>query len=283
MSFEHLRADIQALTRRERGWLAKLGTALLHPGLHCVALYRASRWFHLHRMTAVSLLVNYISSALTGAQISHRARIGKALVVYHPHGLVVGADAVLGDHCVLVHGVVIGQLYGDGDRPEIGERLYAAAGAKLLGRIRIGNNVKVGPNAVVTRSLADNVVVAGNPARTVGRRRRPHTAAGEPAHARAAAVRGTALLERLAALVKRSVDRATCGTVDAHTPLLGDGVGLDSLEVLRLINEIEEEFGLTIDEGAFKLEHLTDVSSLAVFVQQQLNHEEPPRDLRRAR
>jgi serine O-acetyltransferase len=280
--FEYLLTDIQALTRQECGWVAKLGIVLLHPGLHSVVLYRASRWCYLHRMPAVSLLINYLSSALTGAQISHRARIGKALVVYHPHGVVVGADTVLGSQCCLVHGVVIGQLQGGGDRPQIGERLYAAAGAKLLGRIRIGNNVNVGPNAVVTTSLPDNVVVAGNPARIVGRRGAPD-AAPQARQPRGTLGRETALLERLAALIRRSIDRASSNEVNAHTPLLGDGVGLDSLEVLRLLNEIEEEFGLTIDEGVLKLEHLTDVSSLATFVQEQVSHEQQPRDLRRAR
>lgn len=283
MMFEYLLADIQALTGQEYGFVAKLGIVLLHPGLHSVIFYRASRWFHLHGMSAVSLLVNYLSSALTGAQISHRARIGKALVVYHPHGVVVGADAVLGDHCRLVHGVVIGQMHGGGDRPQIGDRLEAGAGAKLLGRIRIGHNVKVGPNAVVTISLPDNVVVAGNPARIVGRRGTAAGAAGKPAPPRAPVSGDPALLERLAALVRRSIDRASSSEVGAHTPLLGDGVGLDSLDVLRLINEIEEEFGLTIDEGVLKLEHLSDVSSLAAFVKEQVSHERQPRDLRRAR
>lgn len=281
---EYLLTDINALTAQESGWVAKFGIMLLHPGLHSVVLYRASRWFHLHRMTAVSVLINYLSSALTGAQISHRARIGKALVVYHPHGVVVGADAALGDNCVLVHGVVIGQLHGGGDRPQIGDRLYAAAGAKLLGRIQIGSNVNVGPNAVVTSALPDNVVVAGNPARIVGRRGTPHRAtAAKRAPARASSARETALLERIVALIRRSIDGTSAREVDAHTPLLGGGVGLDSLEILRLINEIEEEFGLTIDEDVLKPEHLTDVSSLANFIKEHMSDEQRPRGLRRAR
>ena len=84
-------------------------------------------------------------------------------------------------------------------------------------------------------------------------------------------------------MVKRCVDRASSSEVHAHAPLLGDGVGLDSLDVLRLINEIEEEFGLTIDEEVLKLEHLADVSSLAAFVKEQMSHEQQPRDFRRAR
>jgi len=276
---EYLLSDVQALTGQEYGLLAKLGIVLLHPGLHSVVFYRVSRWFYLHGMSAVSLVVNYLSAALTGAQISHRARIGKGLVVYHPHGIVVGAEAVLGNHCRLVHGVVIGQMHGGGDRPQIGDRLYAATGAKLLGRIRVGSNVRVGPNAVVTKSMPDNVVVAGNPGRIVGRRGHPAAAAGKPAPG----FRDATLLERLAELIKRSVDRASTSEVHAHTPLLGDGVGLDSLDVLRLINEIEEEFGLTIDEEVLKLEHLADVSSLAAFVKEQMRHEQQPRDFRHAR
>jgi serine O-acetyltransferase len=282
MMLEYFLADVQALTDQEYGLLAKLAVVLLHPGLHSVVFYRVSRWFYLHGMSAVSLVINYLSSALTGAQISHRARIGKGLVVYHPHGIVVGAEAVLGDHCRLVHAVVIGQLHGGGDRPQIGDRLYAATGTKMLGRIRIGNNVRVGPNAVVTGSLPDDVVVAGNPARIVGRRGAAPVRAAEPTPARVPVSRDPVLLERLAGLIRRNLD-ASCSEVANDTSLLGDGAGLDSLDILRLINEIEEEFGLTIDESALRPEHLRDLSSLAAFVKEQISHEQQPRDLRRAR
>ena len=280
--FDYVRADVRALAQQEKGSFAKLAVVLLHPGLHSVLLYRLSRWLFLHRMGALSLLVNYVSSIVTGAQISHRAEIGKGLIVYHPRGIVVGGTAVLGDHCTLVHGNVVGQLYGGGDRPVIGERLYAATGAKLLGRIQIGSNVSVGPNAVVTVSLPDGVTVAGNPARIVRRREAAENSTPAAAAGRLEAG-NAALVARLAALIQRSIDKAAASALDEHTELLGGGIGLDSLEILRLVNEIEDEFGLTVDESALRPEHLRTVASLASFIEEQMSHGQQPRDLRRAR
>jgi serine O-acetyltransferase len=104
---------------------------------------------------------------LTGAQLSPRAIIGKGLVIYHPHGMVIGANTVIGDFCTLMQTNVIGQHRGGGDRPKIGDHFYAGAGAKILGKITIGNHVRVGANAVVLQSLPDNVTAVGIPAKIV--------------------------------------------------------------------------------------------------------------------
>jgi len=132
-----------------------------------VLLYRLSRWFQGHRVTPIAVVISYISSVLTGAQISARATIGKGFVIYHPHGTVIGATAVIGENCVLVHGNLIGQRYGGGDRPTIGDNFFAGSGAKILGAIQIGHNVRVGANSVVLSPLPDNATAAGIPATIV--------------------------------------------------------------------------------------------------------------------
>jgi serine O-acetyltransferase len=111
-----------------------------------------------------------LNSVLTGAQISCNAVIGKGLTIYHPQGIVVGGTAVIGDYCTLTHGNMIGQLHGGGDRPIIGDHFYAGTGAKILGKIAIGNNVRVGANSVVLQPLGDDVTAFGIPARVVGKR-----------------------------------------------------------------------------------------------------------------
>jgi serine O-acetyltransferase len=272
---DHIRADFQALTRKQTGFLAKLVTVMLHPGFHSVLLYRLSRWCYLHRMRAVSILINYLCSILTGAQISHAAEIGKGLVIYHPHGIVVGRTAVLGEYCVLVHGNVIGQRLGGGDRPLIGDRFYAATGAKILGRIHIGNDVRVGANSVVVDSLPDGVTVAGNPARIV----RMSEAAND------AMVRrppdDAAVLRRVMAAVARSVETLPAGTIGRDTVLLGEGVGVDSLEVLRIVSEIEAEFDVTLDESRLEPARMRTVGTLAAMIEELISHDQP-RDLRHA-
>jgi serine O-acetyltransferase len=250
---------------------------LVHPGFHSVLLYRTSRWCYLHRMRAVSILINYLCSMLTGAQISHAAEIGKGLVIYHPHGIVVGRTAVLGEYCVLVHGNVIGQRLGGGDRPLIGDRFYAATGAKILGRIHIGNDVRVGANAVVLDSLPDGVTVAGNPARIV----RIAEAANDAPVRQPPASEDAAVLSRVLAAVARSVETMAAARIGTDTVLLGEGVGVDSLEILRIVSEIEAEFDLTLDESRLAPARLRTVGTLAAMIEEMLSHDEP-RDLRHA-
>jgi serine O-acetyltransferase len=165
--FDFVRADIQRLAHQDGR------TRIFHPGLfvhlgfHAVFLYRLSRWFHLHHIRPAAVLISYINSILTGAQISPRATIGKGFVIYHPHGTVVGATAVIGKNCVLTHGNMVGQRYGGGDRPTIGNNFFASTGAKMLGAIQIGDNVRVAANSVVLSSLPDNATAAGIPATVV--------------------------------------------------------------------------------------------------------------------
>lgn len=270
--FDNIPTDIRELTRNKTDVLMKLVVILLHPGLHAVLLYRAARWFHLHHLRPLAVLTKYFSSVLTGAEISPRAAIGKGLVIYHPHGIVIGETAVIGAYCTLAHGNLIGGLHGGGDRPVIGDYFVAGTGAKILGRIRIGDKVRVGPNAVVTQSLPDGLIVAGNPARIIRNRGFPNSGsvarfAGQGAFPDSHA----AVLRRLVEVITNVAEVATpSDAIGGDTVLLGEGIGLDSLEMLHLISAVEEEFGLTIDEGDIKKWHLQTVGSLAAFVGERL-------------
>lgn len=263
--FDNIQTDIRELTRREQSVIAKLGVTLLNPGLHAVLLYRAARWLHVHHLGPLALLTGYFSAFLTGAQISARATIGKGLVIYHPYGVSIGATAVIGEYCTLTHANLVGQRLGSGDRPCIGDYFVASTGAKILGQIQIGNRVRVGPNAVVTRSLPDGVTVAGNPAKIV-RDRNPEPEARIESR--------SATRDSHAAVVRRLVELITNGSgvttlsseIGEDTVLLGEGVGLDSIEMLHVISAVEEEFDLTIDESDLETRHLRTVGSLAAFI-----------------
>ena len=163
--FENIRIDIARLISQEPNLLLKFAVIFFNLGLHAVLLYRLSRWFYLHHLGPLSIVVTYFNSIFTGAQISRVAVIGKGLVLYHPQGTVIGATTVIGNYCTLMQSNVIGQRRGGGDRPTIGDYFYAGAGAKVLGKITIGDHVRVGANAVVIRSLPDGVTAVGVPAR----------------------------------------------------------------------------------------------------------------------
>jgi serine O-acetyltransferase len=140
----------------------------LSPGVHAVLVYRFGRWA-LKRPRVARLFLDplYVVLALSvrvlwGIEISRRADIGPGLYIAHAGGIVIGPGVVIGAACNLSHDVTIGRS-GHGESygmPAIGEDVYIAPGAKLFGKIRVGNNVKIGANAVIHRDVPDNAVVA---------------------------------------------------------------------------------------------------------------------------
>lgn len=95
-------------------------------------------------------------------------KIGKGLYIGHWGGIVVHPDTIIGDNCNLSQGVTMGE--GGREKrgsPQIGNRVYIGPGAKIFGPVTLGNDVAVGANAVVTKSLEDTAVVGGVPARVI--------------------------------------------------------------------------------------------------------------------
>ena len=92
-------------------------------------------------------------------------------MIEHAGGIVISGDAVFGDDCVLRNGVTVG-LRNRMQRgsPRLGDRVDIGAGAKLLGPIRIGNDVAIGANAVVLSDVPDNCIAVGIPAQVKPRR-----------------------------------------------------------------------------------------------------------------
>jgi len=107
---------------------------------------------------------------ITGISIETAANIGKGLYIGHFCSIFVHGDAVLGEYCSLSHEVTIG-LGGKGEKlgvPSVGHHVYFAPGSKVFGKITIGNEVRIGANAVVITSLPDGATAVGVPARVVG-------------------------------------------------------------------------------------------------------------------
>ena len=119
--------------------------------------------------TIVYIILNKLAEIFCGIVIGATATIGRRLCIEHHGCIVIHGNSVIGDDCLIRHGVTIGNS-GSADpsgAPTIGDRVDFGAGAKVLGRIRIGNDVTIGANAVVVKDVPDFAVVGGVPARII--------------------------------------------------------------------------------------------------------------------
>ena len=144
---------------------------LLHfrflPGVFC----RLSRAAMVTGIPVVPGLLTYLSLILFGLEVSPQCEIGPGIVFAHPVGCVIGAWRI-GSRVTIYQGVGLGALRPDTGfhrelRCEIGDNVVLAAGCKVLGPYRIGDNATVGANSVVVSSVGPNQTVFGVPARVV--------------------------------------------------------------------------------------------------------------------
>jgi serine O-acetyltransferase len=176
---EYIKADIQryVIVGRHKSLMSKLKMFLLNDTIWYIIIFRLGSYFKKQCKIPIIKQLGYVTfyilhkiiSLITGIQIPLGTDIGKGLYLPH-HGLiVVHQKASLGEHCNIGQGVTIG-IAGRGEKkgvPKIGNYVYIAPGAKIIGKINIGNNVMIGANAVVTKDVPDNAVVAGVPAKII--------------------------------------------------------------------------------------------------------------------
>ncbi len=144
-----------------------LEIVFLYPGIHCIALYRLANRFWNIRLFFIAKFISYISRMITGIEIHPAAKIGKRFFIDHGHGVVVGETSEIGNDVHLYQGVTLGGTSLDkGKRhPTIGNSVIIGAGAKVLGPIKIGDNARIGANAVVTKNVKENTSVMCIPAK----------------------------------------------------------------------------------------------------------------------
>jgi len=171
-AFAALRADIRRTYDLLGGGRARrVVNCARSPGVQAVVVYRFGRWLRARPflirvfLEPFYLLGQFLVHALWGIEIPRSASIGPGLYIGHFGGITISPDAVIGARCSISPGITIG-MAGHGERlgvPVIGDNVYIAPGARVFGRIRIGDHVKIGANAVVYRDVPDNAVVALDP------------------------------------------------------------------------------------------------------------------------
>jgi serine acetyltransferase len=148
--------------------LSFLYVAKLLAGDNCVQatfLYRISHVLACRRLRSFADAVHAFSKFLTHVDISPWAEVGPGLYLYHGMGTVIGKGSRIGARALICQGVTTGE------GPIIGDDVHLWAGAKVIGRVTVGDRVEVGANAVVIRDIPADSLAVGVPARVVPRKR----------------------------------------------------------------------------------------------------------------
>ncbi len=166
--FDRLKEDIAVVFDRDPAARTRWEVLTCYPGLHALAWHRAVAnplWRRGYKWLA--RLVSHLSRFFTGIEIHPGATIGRRVFIDHGMGIVIGETAEIGDDATLYHGVTLGGTsWNKGKRhPTLGRNVVVGAGAKILGPITVGDDAKVGSNAVVVRDVPPGATAVGIPAR----------------------------------------------------------------------------------------------------------------------
>ena len=129
-------------------------------------------------MHLLARMVSQSSRFLTGIEIHPAANIGKNLFIDHGMGVVIGETSEIGNNVTLYHAVTLGgvspSIDSDSQRsakrhPTLKDDVVVGSGAQILGPIIVGENAKVGANAVVTRDVPKDAIMVGIPAKNINK------------------------------------------------------------------------------------------------------------------
>ncbi|SHK50989.1 serine O-acetyltransferase EpsC [Tepidibacter formicigenes] len=161
--------EINVIKEKDPAAKSTLEVLFNYPGLHAILIHRLAHFLYKKGFFVTARIISTISRFLTGIEIHPGAKIGKRLFIDHGMGIVIGETAEVGDDVTIFHGSTLGGTGKDtGKRhPTVGNNVIISAGAKVLGPIEIGDNSKIGANAVVLKDVPNNCTVVGIPARIV--------------------------------------------------------------------------------------------------------------------
>ena len=167
--FKTISQDLQAIFDRDPAATSRLEVIFTYAGFHALLAYRLAHWLKGQRVPFLPRAISQLARWLTGIEIHPSAKIGERFFIDHGMGVVIGETAEVGDNVTLFQGVTLGGTGKErGKRhPTLGSHVVVGAGAKILGGITIGDNVKIGANSVVLKSVPPNSTVIGVPARII--------------------------------------------------------------------------------------------------------------------
>lgn len=150
----------------------------LDPAVWAISIYRFGNWLyatHLFILIRIPLKIVYFfaymfSELVMEMCLDPQATIGGGLYIAHIGGIHINPQAIIGSNCDIAHRVTIGaSAMGRQGSPTIGNNVYIGTGAALVGKIKIGNGVKIAANTLVITNIPDGATVMGVPGRIIMR------------------------------------------------------------------------------------------------------------------
>lgn len=131
-----------------------------------IHFYRFNNWLYRHHVPLLPKLIWKFQYLLYNSSVPASCKIGTGTKFgYGGIGVVLHSRTEIGKNCMIGQGVTIGGKSGWYEVPVIGDNVIINAGARIIGPVRIGNNVEIGTNCVVVKDVPSNCVVAGVPAK----------------------------------------------------------------------------------------------------------------------
>jgi serine O-acetyltransferase len=167
--FKNLYLDAKNIKDKDPAANNILYVIFLYPGFHILIFHRFAHFLYRIKLKFLARLISQLARFLTGIEIHPGAKIGNRLFIDHGMGIVIGETAEIGDDCTIYHGVTLGGTGKEKKKrhPTICNNVMIGCGAKVLGAITIGDNVKIGANAVVLKDIPSNNTVVGIPGEIV--------------------------------------------------------------------------------------------------------------------
>ena len=168
--FQRLREDIACILERDPAARSPWEVLTCYPGLHALVLHRRAHWFWKHGWLWLGRFISHLARFVSGIEIHPGARIGRRVFIDHGMGVVIGETAEIGDDCTIYQGVTLGGTSlskGAKRHPTLGRGVIVGANSQVLGGFTVGDNARVGSNAVVLKPVPAGATAVGNPARII--------------------------------------------------------------------------------------------------------------------
>jgi len=161
--------DIRSVFKRDPAARNVFEILTCYSGVQAVIIYRFTHLLWRYKLYWLARFISTFARWITGIEIHPGAVIGRRFFIDHGMGVVIGETSEIGDDCMMYHGVTLGGTSWDKVKrhPTLKDGVIIGAGAKILGPITLGKNVRVGSNSVVVRSIDDNCTVVGIPGRVL--------------------------------------------------------------------------------------------------------------------
>jgi len=171
--FKNIIKEIDSFFDRDPAARSRWEVFFCYAGFHAVLFHKVSHKLWNCNWKFLARFISQTGRFFTGIEIHPGAKIGKNLFIDHGMGVVIGETATIGDNVTLYHGVTLGGVSPSGDErgqvrhPQIGSNVIIGAGAQLLGAITVGNDSRIGSNAVVISNVPADSIMVGIPARQI--------------------------------------------------------------------------------------------------------------------